>query len=160
MAPPDIKRLEELDRVRAEKEAAIQNEEFEKAAQLRDEEQKTRDCIEEQRKEWQSRRYIDGAVVTEDEIAQVVAAWTGVPVTRIEQTEADRLLKLEDVLHRRIISQHEAVTAVAKAVRRAHAGLKNPRRPVGSFLFLGPTGVGKTELARALAEALFEMRTP
>jgi len=84
-----------------------------------------------------------------------VAAWTGVPVTRIEQTEADRLLKLEDVLHRRVISQHEAVTAVAKAVRRAHAGLKNPRRPVGSFLFLGPTGVGKTELARALAEALF-----
>ncbi len=156
VAPPDIKRLEEeLDRVRAEKEAAIQNEEFEKAAQLRDEEQKTRDSIEEQRKEWQSRRYIDGAVVTEDEIAQVVAAWTGVPVTRIEQTEADRLLKLEDVLHRRIISQHEAVTAVAKAVRRAHAGLKNPRRPVGSFLFLGPTGVGKTELARALAEALF-----
>lgn len=156
VAPPDIKRLEEeLERVRAEKEAAIQNEEFEKAAQLRDEEQKTRDRIEEQRKEWQSRRYIDGAVVTEEEIAQVVAAWTGVPVTRIEQTEADRLLKLEDVLHRRVISQHEAVTAVAKAVRRAHAGLKNPRRPVGSFLFLGPTGVGKTELARALAEALF-----
>ncbi len=156
VAPPDIKRLEEeLERVRAEKEAAIQNEEFEKAAQLRDEEQKTRDRIEEQRKEWQSRRYIDGAVVSENEIAEVVAAWTGVPVTRIEQTEADRLLQLEDVLHRRVISQNEAVTAVAKAVRRAHAGLKNPRRPVGSFLFLGPTGVGKTELARALAEALF-----
>ncbi len=156
VAPPDIKRLEEeLERVRAEKEAAIQNEEFEKAAQLRDEEQKIRDSIDEQRKEWQNRRYIDGAVVTEDDIAHVVAIWTGVPVTRIEQTEADRLLKLEDVLHRRVISQDEAVTAVSKAVRRAHAGLKNPRRPVGSFLFLGPTGVGKTELARALSEALF-----
>lgn len=156
LAPPDIRKLEEeLERVRAEKEAAIQNEEFEKAAGLRDREQQMRDSIEGQRKEWQNRRYLDGAEVTENDIAQVVASWTGVPVTKLEETEADRLLKLEDILHNRVVSQHEAVEAVARAVRRAHAGLKNPRRPVGSFLFLGPTGVGKTELARALAEALF-----
>ncbi|HOK70999.1 MAG: ATP-dependent Clp protease ATP-binding subunit [Bacillota bacterium] len=156
VAPPDIKRLEDdLERVRTEKEAAIQNEEFEKAAELRDHEQSIRDTIEEQRKQWQNQRYLEGAVVTENQIAEIVASWTGIPVMQLEESEAERLLKLEDILHKRVISQDEAVTAVARAVRRAHAGLKDPRRPVGSFLFLGPTGVGKTELARALAEALF-----
>jgi ATP-dependent Clp protease ATP-binding subunit ClpC len=156
VAPSDIKKLEsELERIKMEKESAIQNEEFEKAAVLRDEETKMRESIDEQRKEWQNRRYIDGAMVTANDIAAVVAAWTGVPVTKLEETDAQRLLRLEDILHERVVSQNDAVAAVARAVRRAHAGLKNPRRPVGSFLFLGPTGVGKTELARALAEALF-----
>lgn len=156
IAPPDIKKLEEdLERVRAEKEAAIQNEEFEKAAELRDHEQGIRDKIEEQRKEWQNQRYLEGAVVTENEVAEIVASWTGIPVTQLEESEAERLLKLEEILHKRVISQDEAVAAVARAVRRAHAGLKDPKRPIGSFFFLGPTGVGKTELARALAEALF-----
>lgn len=156
IAPPDIKKLEEdLERMRAEKEAAIQNEEFEKAAELRDHEQSIRDKIEEQRKEWQNQRYLEGAMVTENEVAEIVASWTGIPVTQLEESEAERLLKLEEILHKRVISQDEAVAAVARAVRRAHAGLKDPKRPVGSFLFLGPTGVGKTELARALAEALF-----
>ncbi|MGI6145885.1 MAG: ATP-dependent Clp protease ATP-binding subunit [Firmicutes bacterium] len=156
VAPPDLKQLEEeLERLKVEKEAAIQNEEFEKAADLRDQESKVRDNIEELRREWQNRRYIDGAEVTENDIAEVVASWTGIPVAKLEESEAQRLLRLEEVLHKRVVGQDEAVEAVARAVRRAHAGLKNPRRPVGSFLFLGPTGVGKTELARALAEALF-----
>ncbi|MEA4883554.1 MAG: ATP-dependent Clp protease ATP-binding subunit [Clostridia bacterium] len=156
VAPSDLKKLEEeLERVRSEKEAAIQNEEFEKAAQLRDTEQKMRDRIDEERREWHNQRYLEGAVVTDEEIAQVVADWTGVPVTKLAETEAERLLKLEEILHRRVIGQDEAVAAVSKAVRRAHAGLKDPKRPVGSFIFLGPTGVGKTELARALAESLF-----
>ena len=151
-----LKQLEEeLERLKVEKEAAIQNEEFEKAADLRDQESKVRDNIEELRREWQNRRYIDGAEVTENDIAEVVASWTGIPVAKLEESEAQRLLRLEEVLHKRVVGQDEAVEAVARAVRRAHAGLKNPRRPVGSFLFLGPTGVGKTELARALAEALF-----
>jgi len=138
VAPPDIKKLEEdLERMRAEKEAAIQNEEFEKAAELRDHEQGIRDKIEEQRKEWQNQRYLEGAVVTENEVAEIVASWTGIPVTQLEESEAERLLKLEDILHKRVISQDEAVAAVARAVRRAHAGLKDPKRPVGILPLLG-----------------------
>ncbi|MCR4426411.1 MAG: ATP-dependent Clp protease ATP-binding subunit [Firmicutes bacterium] len=156
MAPPDLKKLEEeLERVRTEKESAIKNEEFEKAAELRDREQKLREQLDNQRQEWKNQRYIEGAVVGEDEIAEVVSSWTGVPVSRLAQTETERLLKLEEILHQRVIAQDEAVTAIAKAIRRARAGIKDPKRPVGSFIFLGPTGVGKTELARALAEALF-----
>lgn len=156
ITPPDLKSLEEdLNRLQQEKEAAIKNEEFEKAAQLRDEEQKISQELENQRSEWQNQRGLAESVVTEEDVAHVVSSWTGIPATKLQQEEADRLLKMEDILHERVIGQNEAVEAVAKAVRRARAGLKDPKRPIGSFIFLGPTGVGKTELARALAEALF-----
>jgi ATP-dependent Clp protease ATP-binding subunit ClpC len=154
--PPDLKkREEELGRLQQEKEAAIKNEEFEKAAQLRDEEQKIIQNLESLRLNWKNKRGLSEATVTEEEIAQVVSSWTGIPVTKLREEETERLLKLEQILHERVIGQTEAVEAVAKAVRRARAGLKDPKRPIGSFIFLGPTGVGKTELARALAEALF-----
>ncbi|HHV62939.1 MAG TPA: ATP-dependent Clp protease ATP-binding subunit [Firmicutes bacterium] len=156
VAPPDLKKLEdEMNRIKAEKESAIQNEEFEKAAGLRDKEQKLREEIEAKKAEWQSKRGRLDATVTEEDIAYVVSSWTGIPVSKLAQEETERLLKLEEILHERVIGQDEAVSVVAKAVRRARAGLKDPKRPVGSFIFLGPTGVGKTELARALAEALF-----
>ncbi|NLG83965.1 MAG: ATP-dependent Clp protease ATP-binding subunit [Firmicutes bacterium] len=154
--PPDLKDLEE--RVKAaqnEKEAAIQNEEFEKAARLRDEEQRLRAELEEQRRNWQSKRCLDEPEVTEEEIAEVVSSWTQIPVAKLQEEETERLLKMEEILHQRVIGQDEAIAAVARAIRRARAGLKDPKRPIGSFIFLGPTGVGKTELARALAEALF-----
>ena len=117
------------------------------------------DNIEELRREWQNRRYIDGAEVTENDIAEVVASWTGIPVAKLEESEAQRLLRLEEVLHKRVVGQMRR-GGVARAVRRAHAGLKNPRRPVGSFLFLGPTGVGKTELARPSRRRCSAARTP
>jgi ATP-dependent Clp protease ATP-binding subunit ClpC len=154
--PPDLKkREEELGRLQQEKEAAIKNEEFEKAAKLRDEEQKIIQHLESLRLNWKNKRGLSEATVTAEEIAHVVSSWTGIPVTKLREEETERLLKLEQILHERVIGQTEAVEAVAKAVRRARAGLKDPKRPIGSFIFLGPTGVGKTELARALAEALF-----
>lgn len=153
--PPDLKETEKkLEQVRAEKEAAINGQEFEQAAKLRDEEQRLRSQLEAKQNEWkqpESKR----VVVTGDDIAHVVASWTGIPVKKLAEEESERLLKLEEVLHKRVVGQHDAVTAVARAVRRARAGLKDPKRPIGSFIFLGPTGVGKTELARALAEAMF-----
>ncbi|HYH01515.1 MAG TPA: ATP-dependent Clp protease ATP-binding subunit, partial [Bacillota bacterium] len=156
ITPPDLKKMEEqLNRILQEKEAAIKNEEFEKAAQIRDEEQEVTQKIESVRNDWKNKRGLAEATVTEEEIAHVVSGWTGVPVTKLREEETERLLKLEQILHQRVIGQDEAVEAVSKAVRRARAGLKDPKRPVGSFIFLGPTGVGKTELARALAEALF-----
>jgi ATP-dependent Clp protease ATP-binding subunit ClpC len=156
MAPPNLKGLEqEITQVQKEKEAAIQNEEFEKAAQLRDKEQQLRAQLEKDQQEWSQQKGRVEAIVTEEEIAQVVSNWTGVPVAKLREEETERLLHLEDVLHKRVIGQEEAITAVSRAVRRARAGLKDPKRPIGSFIFLGPTGVGKTELARALAEALF-----
>ncbi|MGE5573493.1 MAG: ATP-dependent Clp protease ATP-binding subunit [Bacteroidota bacterium] len=156
IAPPDLKKLEdEFNRIRTEKEAAIKNEEFEKAADLRDKEQKIKEEIDAKKNEWQSKRGMDEATVTAEDIAQVVSSWTGVPVSQLAEEETERLLKLEEILHRRVIGQDEPVEALARAIRRARAGLKDPRRPIGSFIFLGPTGVGKTELARALAEALF-----
>ena len=154
--PPDLKDLEgKVKAAQNEKEAAIQNEEFEKAARLRDEEQQLRAELEAQRRDWRSKRDLDEPQVTEEEIAQVVSSWTSVPVTRLREEETERLLKMEEILHQRVIGQDEATGAVARAVRRARAGLKDPKRPIGSFIFLGPTGVGKTELGRALAEALF-----
>ena len=154
-APPDVKASEaRLAEILKEKEAAIAAQDFEKAAELRDEEKSVSAYIEETRN---ARKSEDEAklVVTEEDIADVVAGWTGIPVAKMTEGESERLLRLEDELHKRVIGQHDAVTAVSKAVRRARAGLKDPKRPIGSFLFLGPTGVGKTELARALAANLF-----
>ncbi len=154
--PPDLKSMEDqVNRLQQEKEAAIKNEEFEKAAQLRDDEQKLRQQLDGLVNNWKSKRGMAEPTVTEDEIAHVVSSWTGVPVVKLKQEETERLLQMEQILHQRVIGQDEAVDAVSKAVRRARAGLKDPKRPIGSFIFLGPTGVGKTELARALAEALF-----
>ncbi len=138
-----------------EKEAAIKNEEFEKAASLRDKEQKMREELERKRDEWKNDRCRTEATVDAEDIAEVVSAWTGIPVNKLQQAETERLLHLEEILHQRVIGQEEAIGAVSRAIRRALAGLKDPKRPIGSFIFLGPTGVGKTELARALAEALF-----
>src|SRR5690606_7789537 len=131
------------------------NEEFEKAAALRDKEQKMTEELERRRNEWKENRGRTEGVVDAEDIAQVVSNWTGIPVTKLAQEESDRLLNLEEVLHKRVVAQDEAINAVSRAVRRARAGLKDPKRPIGSFIFLGPTGVGKSELARALAEALF-----
>ena len=154
-ASPDVKALEDrLNTVKKEKEAAVTSQDFEKAAKLRDEEQALVKEIDDKKsvaKEESDQKLI----VTEEDIAAVVAQWTGIPVAKIAEEESETLLHLEDELHKRVIGQDDAVTAVAKAVRRARAGLKDPKRPIGSFLFLGPTGVGKTELARALASSLF-----
>ncbi|MDF2569352.1 MAG: clpC [Sporomusa sp.] len=153
--PPDVKEIEKrLDQARTEKEAAISSQEFERAAKLRDMELGIREELENKQKEWKQRGS-ERIVVTAEDIAHVVSTWTHIPVKKLAEEESERLLKLEDTLHNRVIGQHQAVQAVARAVRRARAGLKDPKRPIGSFLFLGPTGVGKTELSRALAEALF-----
>lgn len=154
--PPELKNLnEELEKVEHEKEEAIRSQEFEKAAQLRDQERKLKEELEEKKEAWNKQKGRDELTVDEDDIAQIVSQWTGIPVTKLASEETQKLLHLEDELHKRVIGQDEAVTAVSRAVRRARAGLKDPGRPIGSFIFLGPTGVGKTELARALAEALF-----
>ena len=154
-ASPDVKKLEaELADVRKEKEAAITAQDFEEAAKLRDREKALTEDIE-AKQEARSKEDEEKLVVTEEDIAEVVSDWSGVPVARIAEEESQRLLRLEDELHERVVGQNEAVVAVAKAVRRARAGLKDPKRPIGSFLFLGPTGVGKTELARSLAASLF-----
>lgn len=148
--PPNLKELEQkLDEVRKEKDAAVQSQEFEKAASLRDTEQRLREQVEDTKKSWKEKQGQENSEVTVDDIAMVVSSWTGVPVSKIAQTETDKLLNMENILHSRVIGQDEAVVAVAKAVRRARAGLKDPKRPIGSFIFLGPTGVGKTEIGRA-----------
>ncbi|AZU59882.1 ATP-dependent protease ATP-binding subunit ClpC [Neobacillus mesonae] len=154
--PPNLKELEvKLEEVRKEKDAAVQSQEFEKAASLRDSEQRLREQLEETKKTWKEKQGKENSEVTVEDIAAVVSSWTGIPVSKLAETETAKLLNLEEILHSRVIGQDEAVVAVAKAVRRARAGLKDPKRPIGSFIFLGPTGVGKTELARALAEAMF-----
>ncbi|MDD4775418.1 MAG: ATP-dependent Clp protease ATP-binding subunit [Syntrophomonas sp.] len=154
--PDEIKELEvKLVEITNEKDEAINAQEYEKAAQLRDQEQTLKDRIEVQRREWMSRRSVQTGTVGEEEVAVIISQWTGIQVSKIALEEGERLLHLEEVLHNRLVGQEEAVKSVAKAVRRARAGLKNPQRPIGSFVFLGPTGVGKTELARALAEAMF-----
>ncbi|MEG6587027.1 ATP-dependent Clp protease ATP-binding subunit [Dendrosporobacter sp. 1207_IL3150] len=154
-APDDIQQTEKrLEKLRAEKEAAITAQEYERAAQLRDDEARLKAELESKQKQWRERE-TSRSIVTADDIANVVAAWTGIPLKKLAAEESERLLKLEEIIHNRVIGQEDAVKAVARAVRRARAGLKDPKRPIGSFIFLGPTGVGKTELARALAEALF-----
>ncbi len=154
--PPNLKELElKLEDVRKEKDAAVQSQEFEKAASLRDTEQRLREQLEETKKSWKEKQGKENSEVTVEDIASVVSSWTGIPVSKLAQTETQKLLNLEEILHSRVIGQEEAVKAISKAVRRARAGLKDPKRPIGSFVFLGPTGVGKTELARALAESMF-----
>lgn len=155
-APGELKEMEErLALIRQEKEAAKRAENFERAATLRDEERKLQVELDEKKSAWEKERITAEAAVSEEDIAQIVSSWTGIPVNKMEEGEAERLLNLEKILHERVVGQSEAVKAVSRAIRRAHSGLKDPKRPVGSFIFLGPTGVGKTELARALAAALF-----
>ena len=154
--PTDLKELEdEIKRLAEEKESAVNEQDFERAARLRDQEKEEQKKLEEQKAEWQSKNAGVSGKVTKQEIAEVVSSWTGVPVVQLTEEESQRLLKMEDVLHKRIVGQDEAVSAVAKAIRRGRVGLKDPKRPIGSFIFLGPTGVGKTELCKALAEAMF-----
>ncbi|EMR06360.1 Negative regulator of genetic competence ClpC/MecB [Bhargavaea cecembensis DSE10] len=154
--PPDLKELEQqLDSVRSEKNAAVQSQEFEKAASFRDKEQKLKEELERTKEEWKEKQGKKESEVTVEDVAQVVSMWTGVPVSKIAETETAKLLNMEEELHKRVIGQNEAVDAISRAIRRARAGLKDPKRPIGSFIFLGPTGVGKTELARALAEVMF-----
>lgn len=154
--PPNLKKLEQdLEEVRKEKDAAVQSQEFEKAASLRDSEQGLREKLEKTKKEWKEKQGQEDTEVTVEDIASVVSVWTGVPVSRLTRTESERLLNMEEVLHEHIVGQEEAVAATSKAIRRARAGLKDPKRPIGSFIFLGPTGVGKTEVARKLAEVMF-----
>ena len=148
-----------LESLLTEKEEAVNNQNYERAAHLRDEEQKLRAKIASLREEWDNTREQRESTVTEEDIAQVVNLWTGIPVKQLTEDEGTKLLRLEQELHKRVIGQDEAVVAVSRAIRRARAGLKDPKRPIGSFLFLGPTGVGKTELSRALAKPCSLMKT-
>lgn len=153
---PEGKELDkELRALIKEKEDAIRNQEFEKASQLRDDEAEMKDRIREMSAKWREEHEANKPTVTEEQIAEVISVMTGVPVTKLTEGESDRLLKLEDTLHERVIGQSDAVVSISKAIRRARVGLKSPNRPIGSFIFSGPTGVGKTELAKALAEAMF-----
>ncbi len=154
--PPDVKEIEkDIESIRTEKEGAIKAQDFEKAAALRDSEKQTKDKLERILTEWREQREEREVVVNGDDIMHIVSKWTGVPLNRMEQKEAQKLLKMEDELKNRVIGQDEAVIAISKALRRSRADLKDPRRPIGSFVFLGPTGVGKTFLARSLAEFMF-----
>lgn len=155
-APLDLKNLEEdLENVEKEKSDAINVQDFEKAARLRDKEKELKNQLEEAKNDWKMQNNTSANVVGEPEIARVVSRWTNIPVQKLTERESERLLKLEEILHERVIGQEEAVKSVARSVRRARVGLKDPKRPIGSFIFLGPTGVGKTELSKALAEAMF-----
>ena len=156
LRPPDMQDIErDIERITQEKEEAIGAQEFEKAAGLRDKEKQLIKQLEENKKNWEKQRETRDVVIGEDDVAYIVSKWTGVPITKLEEKESERLLKMRENLHRRVIGQQEAIDAIARSIQRSRAGLKDPRRPVGSFLFLGPTGVGKTELARTLAEFLF-----
>ena len=154
--PPEFKQLEtSIEEIRIEKEEAIKDQDFEKAAALRDKEKQTKKQLEDMLEEWRSNSEDETIEVNEDDIMAVVAKWTGVPLQRMEEAEAAKLLRMEEELRSHVIGQDEAVTAISKALRRSRADLKDPRRPIGSFIFLGPTGVGKTFLARNLAEFMF-----
>ena len=154
--PEKIRELEaKIGQLEEEKEQAIKMEAYEKAGEIKKKQQKMRDRIAQIENKWQEERLSKKLIVGENEIAQVVSGWTKIPVQKLEEGESERLRNLEGILHQRVVGQEEAVTAVSKAIRRGRVGLKDPRRPIGSFLFLGPTGVGKTELSKALAEAMF-----
>ena len=155
-APPDVKELEdEMKKLSEEKSAAINAQDFEAAAKLRDREKELQEKLEQQKRQWQQDTARSTGEVTDKEVADIVSSWTGVPVKQLTEQESERLLRMEKILHERVVGQDEAVTAVSRAIRRGRVGLKDPKRPIGSFIFLGPTGVGKTELCKALAEALF-----
>lgn len=154
--PEEIKRLEEeIRQLEAEKTASVNAQDFEGAARLRDKEKHGRELLEHKKEEWKQTQEHSMGEVTPDEIAAIIAGWTGIPATKLTEEEGKRLLRMEEELHKRLVGQDEAVTAVAKAIRRGRVGLKDPKRPTGSFLFLGPTGVGKTELCKTLAESMF-----
>ncbi len=154
--PPELKELEDkLNEVKKEKESSIASQEFEKAAALRDKEKEISDNLKIKKDDWSKKTFESHTEITEDNIAQVLSAWTHIPVSKLGEDDAKRLLDLENVLHQRVVGQSDAVSAVARAIRRGRMGLKDPKRPIGSFIFLGPTGVGKTELSKALAEAMF-----
>jgi len=156
IVPPDIKKLEEkVENLRKEKEALIKSQDFEKAAALRDQERQARQELEELNHQWAQAKDKMRPQVGEEEIARIVAQWTGIPIFRLEEKESEKLLKIEEELHKRVVSQDEAIAVIAHAVRRSRAGIKDPKRPIGAFVFLGPTGVGKSLLARALAEFMF-----
>ena len=156
MLPEDIREMEnEVERLRQQKEDAIRTQAFEVAARLRDAERRLRAELEERRNKWKEFKTKEKIIVDDEDIAYIVSKWTGIPLYQIEEAEAQRLLRMEEDLGKRVVGQEEAIRAVTRAIRRSRSGLKNPRRPVGSFIFLGPTGVGKTELAKALAEFLF-----
>ncbi len=155
-APKEVKKIEsKIQEIIKEKEDAINTQDFEKAAKFRDKEQKEKEKMEKMKKEWEQKNQISETKVTENEIAEVISKWTGVPVNKLTEAEAAKLKKLEEELHMRVIGQESAISAVSKAIRRGRVGLKDPKRPIGSFIFLGPTGVGKTETCKALAECLF-----
>jgi ATP-dependent Clp protease ATP-binding subunit ClpC len=155
-APPRHRELEEeIERVREEKEAAIEAQEFEKAANLRDKERKLSQKKRDLEEKWRNSEQVEQPEIGEEEIADIVSMWTGIPVFKLTEAESQKLIRMEDELHKRVIGQNEAIVAVSKSIRRARAGIKDPKRPTGSFIFLGPSGVGKTELARTLAEFLF-----
>jgi ATP-dependent Clp protease ATP-binding subunit ClpC len=155
--PPELRTLEkEIESVKQEKEEAIKTQEFERAADLRDRIKKVRQKLTEEKEKWEATKSKAEAVVTWEDIAYVASKWTGIPMIKLNEKESAKLLRMEDELHKRIVGQEEAITAVSKAIRRSRAGVGNPKKPIGSFMFMGPTGVGKTELARALAEFLFD----
>ena len=155
-APDNVKTLEkEAEKLKKEKEEAIISQNFEKAAELRDREKEVEEQLKQGKSEWKDNHNSEGLAINDDDIAEIIAKWTGIPVSKIAEEEGEKLKHLEDVLHERVIGQDKAVSAVSRAIRRGRAGLKDPKRPTGSFLFLGPTGVGKTELSKALAEAMF-----
>jgi len=156
ISPPDMKEMEEkLNKISKEKESSVKLQEFEKAARIRDKEKKLEIKLKKIKEKWENSRRINTAEVKEEDIAGIVSSWTGIPVFSLKEEEAKKLLRMEQELHKRVIGQDEAIISISRAVRRARAGVKNPKRPIGSFIFLGPTGVGKTELARTLAELLF-----
>ncbi|MCD5397998.1 ATP-dependent Clp protease ATP-binding subunit [candidate division NPL-UPA2 bacterium] len=155
-APPDVKEMDKkIEDLRREKEASVKAQEFEEAAKFRDRERKLREKLAATHKEWKESVNKKEALVTEETVAEIVSKWTGIPISRLEEKETEKLLRMEEELHKRVVGQNEALTALTQAVRRSRSGLKDPERPIGSFIFLGPTGVGKTELARTLAEFLF-----
>ena len=155
-APPRYRELEEeIEKVRKDKEAAIEAQEFEKAAYLRDKERKLTQKKRELEENWRNSETTEQPEIGEEEIADIVSMWTGIPVFKLTEAESQKLIRMEEELHKRVIGQDQAIVAVSKSIRRARAGIKDPKRPTGSFIFLGPSGVGKTELARTLAEFLF-----
>ncbi len=155
-APGGLQELEKrIKDLEADKAAAVNAQEFERAAALRDQQKELQEQLERAKDEWAAKNERSGSVVTGEDVASIVSMWTGVPVSQLSEEESQRLLKLEEILHQRVVGQEEAVSAIAKAIRRGRVGLKDKNRPIGSFIFLGPTGVGKTELCKALAEAMF-----